>query len=168
MAEGDTTAPVDRIAAILSMPELKITITGPVPDDRRGGVPCTVRAWYATAGLGIRAAALSDEEWARVAPLLPKGRMGTVRRSVDAIFYKARTGKSWSVVIKETGGTIQASKHFNTWTSDDTWSRVCAALADVEQVPLPELQLLPSMVIEGRVDPSAMPNAEERSRTGCR
>ncbi|MFD8128326.1 recombinase family protein [Streptomyces mirabilis] len=157
----------DQQAAILSMMELKVTITGPVPDDRRGGVPCTVRAWYAAAGLGIPAAALSDEEWAKVAPLLPKGRRGTVRRSVDAIFYKARTGKSWPVVVKETGATIQASKHFNTWTSDDTWSRVCAALADVEQVPLPELQLLPSMVIQGRVDPSVMLNAEERSRTGC-
>ncbi|MGW1779047.1 transposase [Streptomyces sp. NPDC002143] len=150
------------------MLELKVTITGPVPDDRRGGVPCTVRAWYAAAGLTVPAAALSDEEWARVAPLLPKGHGGTVRRSVDAIFYKARTGKSWPNVLKETGATIQPSKHFNAWTSDGTWSRVNAALADVEQVPLPELQLLPSMVIEGRVDPSAMLNAEERPRRECR
>ncbi|MEU1520182.1 recombinase family protein [Streptomyces sp. NPDC005811] len=158
----------EQQAAILSMLELKITITGPVPDDRRGGVPCTVRAWYAATGLTIPAAALSDEEWTKVAPLLPKGRRGTVRRSVDAIFYKARTGKSWPDVIKETGATIQASKHFNAWTSDDTWSRVNAALADVAQVPLPEIRLLPSMVIEGRVDPSAMLNAEERSRRVCR
>lgn len=158
----------EQQAAILSMLELKVTITGPVPDDRRGGVPCTVRAWYAGAALGIPAAALSDEEWEKVAPLLPKGRRGTVRRSVDAIFYKARTGKSWPNVIKETGATIQASKHFNAWTSDDTWSRVNAALADVEQVPLPEIRLLPSMIIEGRVDPSAMLNVEERSRTECR
>lgn len=154
----------EQQAAILSMLELKVTITGPVPDDRRGGVPCTVRAWYATTGVCIPAAALSDEEWAKAAPLLPKGRRGTVRQSVDAIFYKARTGKSWPDVIKETGATIQASKHFNAWISDDTWSRVNAALADVERVPLPELRLLPSMVIEGRVDPSAMPNPEERSR----
>jgi DNA invertase Pin-like site-specific DNA recombinase len=158
----------EQQAAILSMLELKVTITGPVPDDRRGGVPCTVRAWYAVAGLGIPATELSDEEWAKIAPLLPKGRQGTVRRSVDAISYKARTGKSWPVVIKETGATIQASKHFNAWASDGTWSRVNAALADMEQVPLPELQLLPPMVIEGRVDPSAMLNPEERSRTGCR
>ncbi|MCT9006886.1 hypothetical protein N4G66_18660 [Streptomyces rhizosphaerihabitans] len=87
---------------------------------------------------------------------------------MDAISYKARAGKSWPDVIKETGATIQASKHFNAWASDGTWSRVNAALADMEQVPLPELQLLPPMVIEGRVDPSAMLNPEERSRTGCR
>ncbi|MGW3646654.1 recombinase family protein [Streptomyces sp. NPDC000878] len=158
----------EQQAAILSMLELKVTITGPVPTDRRGGVPCTVRAWYAANGRGIPAATLSDEEWAKVAPLLPEGRRGTVRRSVDAIFYKARTGKSWPCVLKETGASIQASKHFNAWTSDDTWSRVNSALSDVEQVPLPELQLLPSMVIEGRVDPSAMLNVEERSRTECR
>ncbi|WP_369224600.1 hypothetical protein AB5J52_27770 [Streptomyces sp. R39] len=55
----------EQQAAILSMLELKVTITGPVPDDRRGGVPCTVRAWYAASGLGIPVADLSDEEWAR-------------------------------------------------------------------------------------------------------
>ncbi|MFF5144006.1 recombinase family protein [Streptomyces sp. NPDC013157] len=148
----------EQQAAILSMLELKVTITGPVPDDRRRGVPCTVRAWYAASGLGIPVADVSDEEWARVAPLLLKGRRGTVRRSLDAIFYKARTGKSWPEVIKDTGATIQASKHFNAWTSDDTWARVNAALSHVEQVPLPEPQLLPPMIIEGRVDPSAMLN----------
>ncbi|THA99016.1 recombinase [Streptomyces sp. LRa12] len=155
-------------AAILSLLELKITVTGPVPDGRRGGVPCTVRAWYASAGLDVPAASLSDGDWAKVAPLLPKGRMGTVRRSVDAIFYKARTGKPWPAVIKETGATIQASKHFNAWTSDDTWDRVNAALAHVARVPLPEPELLPPMIIEGRVDPSAMLHPEGRSRRGCR
>lgn len=158
----------EQQAAILSVLELKVTITSPVPNDRRGGVPCTVRAWYAANGLGIPAATLSDGEWVEVPPLLPKGRRGAGRRSLDAIFYKARTGKSWPDVIKKTDASIQASKHFNAWTSDDTWSRVNAALSDVEQVPLPELQLLPSMVIEGRVDPSAMLNVEERSRTECR
>lgn len=158
----------EQQAAILSMLELKVTITGPVPDDRRGGVPCTVRAWYAATGLGVPAAVLSDEDWERVASMLPKSRRGAVRRSVDAIFHKARTGKSWPEVIKETGATIQASKHFNAWVSDGTWDRVNAALADVDQVALPEPRLLPSMVIEGRVDPSAMLNAEERSRRGCR
>jgi DNA invertase Pin-like site-specific DNA recombinase len=158
----------EQQAAILSMMELKVTITGPVPDDRRGGAPCTVRAWYAATGLGVPATALTDEQWEKIAPLLPKGRKGTVRRSVDAIFYKARTGKSWPSVIRETGATIQASKHFNAWASGDTWRRVHAALSDVAQVPLPELRLLPPMIIEGRVDPSVMLHPEGLSRTECR
>src|ERR1051325_7336782 len=41
----------------------------------------------------------------------------------------ARAGKSWPNVPKETGATIQASKQFNTWASDGTWSRVNAALS---------------------------------------
>ncbi|WP_225100475.1 recombinase family protein [Streptomyces sp. CoH27] len=155
-------------AAILSLLELKVTITGPVPNGRRGGVPCTVRAWYVATSLDVPATSLSDEDWAKVAPLLPKGRMGVVRRSVDAIFYKARTGKSWPDVVKETGATRMASKHFNAWTSDGTWDRVNAALADVERIPLPDPELLPPMIIEGRVDPSAMLYPEGRSRTGCR
>ncbi|MEU1594414.1 recombinase family protein [Streptomyces sp. NPDC005708] len=155
-------------AAILSLLELKVTVKGTVSGGRRGGVPCTVRAWYVAAGLDVPAASLSDGDWAKIAPLLPKGRMGVVRRSVDAIFYKARTGKSWPDVIKETGATRQASKHFNAWSSGETWDRVNAALADVERVPLSEPELLPPIVIEGRVDPSAMLHPEERSRTGCR
>ncbi|WP_308405387.1 recombinase family protein [Streptomyces sp. B93] len=158
----------EQQAAILSMLELKVTVTGPVPDGRRGGVPCTVRAWYAATGLGVPTSPLSDDEWATVAPLLPKGRKGVVRRSVDAIFYKARTGKSWPNVVKETGATIQASKHFSAWTSDGTWSRVNAALRGVDRVPLPEPELLPPMIIEGRVDSSVMLHPEGRSRRGCR
>ncbi|WP_369395227.1 transposase [Streptomyces sp. CG1] len=114
------------------------------------------------------AVSLSDDDWAKVAPLLPKGRMDIVRRSVEAIFYKARTGKSWPDVVKETGATRQASKHFNAWTTDGTWDRVNAALADVERVPLPEPALLAPMIIEGRVDPSATLHPEGRSRRGCR
>ncbi|MER5547638.1 hypothetical protein ABT072_35550 [Streptomyces sp. NPDC002589] len=71
-------------AAILSMLELKLTTTGPVPDERRGGVPCTVRAWYTATGLDIPTVSLSDDDWAKVAPSLLKGRMGTVRRSAEA------------------------------------------------------------------------------------
>ncbi|GAQ61072.1 recombinase family protein [Streptomyces scabiei] len=158
----------EQQAAILSMLELKVTVKGPVPDGRRGGVPCTVRAWYAAAGLQVPASAVSDDDWTKIAPLLPKGRTGTVRRSVDAIFYKARTGKSWPKVFKDTGATHQASVLFNAWKSDGTWTRVNAVLADVERTPLPEPELLPTMVIEGRVDPTAMLHVEERSRTGCR
>ncbi|MFD5699550.1 recombinase family protein [Streptomyces lasiicapitis] len=158
----------EQQADILSMLELKATVTGPVPVDRRGGVPCTVRAWYTAAGLNVPSASLSDDEWARISPMLPTGRKDTVRRSVDAIFYKARTGKSWPQVIKATGATVQASRHFNAWTSGDSWERVNAALEDTERVPLPEPELLPPLLIEGRVDTSAMLHAEEPSRTGCR
>ncbi|MFF0556186.1 recombinase family protein [Streptomyces sp. NPDC004266] len=143
--------PPEQQAAVLAMLELKITLTGPVPGDRRGGVPCPVRAWYTTTTFGVPAAPLTDEDWTKIAPLLPKGRRGTVRRSVGAIFHKARTGKSWLDAIKETGATVQASKHFNAWTFDDTWSRVNAALTHVEQVPLPAIRLLPPMVIEGAI-----------------
>jgi hypothetical protein len=66
----------EQQAAISSMLELKITVTGPVPDDRRGGVPCTVRAWYATAGLTVPAAALSDEEWEGLLPYSLRGAGG--------------------------------------------------------------------------------------------
>ncbi|MEV2253045.1 recombinase family protein [Streptomyces sp. NPDC050147] len=159
--------PVEQ-ADVLSMLELKVTITGPVPERRHCGVPCPVRAWYKGAELGVPARPLSDGEWARVAALLPKGRSGATRRSVNAIIQKARTGKSWVMVREETGASAMASRHFGTWVADGTWARVEAALRDVDRLPLPEPNLLPSMTIEGRIDPSAMRSAEELSRRGFR
>ncbi|TWE17921.1 recombinase family protein [Kitasatospora atroaurantiaca] len=150
---------------ILALLDVRVFIEGPVPM-RRGGVACTVQAWYRSAGLEAPASDLSDDDWELIAPLLPEGRRGRVRRSVEAIFAKARTGASWSELRKEYGSTSTASKYFNEWSVDCTWAAVNTALSEVERVALPVLDLAPPMRIEGRIDPRVMLTPEELSRTG--
>ncbi|MFF0308331.1 recombinase family protein [Streptosporangium sp. NPDC004379] len=155
---------LEEQSKILRLLDVKVFIEGPVPV-RTGGHICTVQSWYKSAGVNVPAADLSDEQWALVSHLLPAGRRGRVRRSVDAIFAKARTGVSWPTLREEYGSTSTASKYFNEWVSQGVWAELDAALAKVERVSLPALRLLPPMRIEVRFDPRVMLGAEERFRT---
>ncbi|MED7827609.1 transposase [Streptomyces chiangmaiensis] len=155
-------------AEILDLLEVRVTFTGPVPKELKTGTPCPVRAWYEAAGLEVPAAVLSDSDWRTVAPLLPQRPGDAIRRSVNAIFYKARTGMSWPEIISELGVTKTSADHFRRWSSDGTWKRVNEALTHTTRVPAWAPELLPPMTIEGRVDPRMMLSAAEPSRTGCR
>lgn len=158
----------EQQAEILSLLEIQVTFIGPVPRERRGGVPCSVATWYQTAGLSVPAADLSQSDWETIAPILPPGRMGVVRRSVNAIFRKARTGKSWAQLVSGGHATRMAQKHFATWSSDGRWAQVEAALGSVERVEPWRPALLPPLLIEGHVDPRVMLYAEGPSPTGYR
>ncbi|MFD5436483.1 transposase [Kitasatospora sp. NPDC127067] len=144
---------------------MKVFVLGPVPV-RTGGIACTVQAWYKAAKAAVPAADLTDKQWTLISHLLPAGRGSRVRRSVDAIFAKARTGVSWPKLREEYGSTSTASKYFNEWVAQGVWAELDLALAEVERVPLPGLDLLPPTRIEGRVDPRVILSAAEPSRTG--
>lgn len=77
----------------------------------------------------------SDEQWARVEPLLPsnKGRQGRPfrdnRRVVEAIAYRYRTGVPWRDLPRERFGAWQAIwKRHRRYAQDGTWDRVLAQL----------------------------------------
>ncbi|MEU5125399.1 recombinase family protein [Streptomyces mobaraensis] len=150
---------------IYELLDLKVTVEGPVPQ-RKKGVTCSVQAWYRERELQVPASDLTDEEWEAIAHLLPSGRGRTVRRSVNAILCKARTGVSWPSLRPEYGSMTAPSKFFGRWVSDGTWARVDAALSGAARVPLPVVDLYPPMRIEGRFDPRVMVSADTSSRTG--
>lgn len=150
---------------IIAQLDLTVFFEGPVPANR-SGVRCTVQAWYRSVESDVPAEDLSDEAWSRVEPLLPRGRGGTVRRSVNAILYKARTGASWPAVRAVYGSVSAASKYFNEWSADGTWAQVDRALGDIARVPVPSPDLLPPMRIEGHLDPRVILVHDEPSPKG--
>ncbi len=77
----------------------------------------------------------SDEQWARVEPLLPsnEGRQGRPfrdnRRVVEAIAYRYRTGIPWRDLPRERFGAWQTIwKRHRRYAQDGTWDRVLAQL----------------------------------------
>ncbi len=77
----------------------------------------------------------SDEQWARVEPLLPSnaGRrghpFGDNRRVVEAIAYRYRTGIPWRDLPREQFGPWQTVwKRHRRYAADGTWDRVLARL----------------------------------------
>ncbi|WP_331710564.1 IS5 family transposase [Tsukamurella pseudospumae] len=79
--------------------------------------------------------AISDEQWARIEPLLPSsvGRPGrrfeNNRRVVEAIIYRYRTGIPWrDLPVEAFGSWKTAWKRHRRYAQDGTWDKVLAAL----------------------------------------
>jgi transposase len=77
---------------------------------------------------------LTDEEWARLAPLLPAltrqrgGRWPDHRQVLNGILFRARSGVPWRDLPERYGPWQTCYKRFARWEADGTWARIEAAL----------------------------------------
>lgn len=77
---------------------------------------------------------MTDEQWARLGPLLPPQRPRTGRPArdhrtvVSAILWVLRTGAPWRDLPERFGPWSTAWSRFRRWTAAGIWSRVLAAL----------------------------------------
>ncbi len=79
--------------------------------------------------------ALRDDQWARMAELLP-GRVGHVggtardnRRFVEAVLYRYRAGIPWRDLPERFGGWKNTHTRFSRWAKGAVWERVFGALS---------------------------------------
>jgi putative transposase len=79
---------------------------------------------------------LTDAQFARIAPLLPKAKPGGRPRKVDlhgvvnAILYVNRTGCQWRALPKDYGPWSTAYDYFRKWRAAGVWHRVNDALRE--------------------------------------
>ena len=79
---------------------------------------------------------LSDYEWAILAPFVvetgtPRGRPPREhRRTLDAIFWIARTGAPWRDLPAEFRNRNSVHRQFRRWTASGRWDVLLQALAD--------------------------------------
>jgi transposase len=83
--------------------------------------------------------ALTDEQWARVQPLLPwraQGRKSTRgdRVFVDAVIFRAKTGVPWRDLPERFGPWKSVYNRFANWGAKDAWVDLFRALQiDVDE-----------------------------------
>lgn len=79
---------------------------------------------------------LTDAQWARIEPLVPKpkpgGRPATVERReiVNAIFYHVRNGGVWRSLPHDLPKWPTVYDYFRQWRDDGTWQRLHDAVRD--------------------------------------
>lgn len=79
-----------------------------------------------------RSQVLTDEMWARIAPLLPDttprrgGRWRDHRQVFEAICWRFRTGCPWRDVPAQFGPWQTVWHRFNAWAKDGTFDRILA------------------------------------------
>src|SRR4029450_11603583 len=77
---------------------------------------------------------LTDEEWARLGPLLPAGtphRGGRWRdhpQVLNGILFRTRSGVPWRDLPERYGPWETVYKRFARWQTDGTWARIQASL----------------------------------------
>ncbi len=75
---------------------------------------------------------LSDDEWARLQPVLPPRKAGKPRqddrRIIDGIVWKLATGAPWRDLPERYGPWQSAYTRFRRWQRARVWDRVLAAL----------------------------------------
>jgi transposase len=68
---------------------------------------------------------LSDEEWQRIEPLLPRGRRGARRvddrRVISGILHMLRSGARWRDCPPEYGPYTTIYNRFNRWSRQGIW-----------------------------------------------
>ena len=77
---------------------------------------------------------LSDEEWAVIAPLLPKNVRGPRRqddrRVLNGIFYILRTGAPWRDLPERYGPRTSVYNRYVRWGERGVWKGIFDALAE--------------------------------------
>jgi transposase len=77
---------------------------------------------------------LSDEEWERLAPLIPIPELGRtswhLRAQFNGIMWKYRTGSPWRDVPERYGKWGTVYERFRTWRDEGVWERLFAAVLD--------------------------------------
>ena len=91
---------------------------------------------------------LTDEEWGFFGPFVrvSTGRPpGDHRRTLDAVFWIARTGAPWRDLPNELGNSNSVHKQFRRWTTSGLWDLMLEMLANVGGNDL--VQMVDSTVI---------------------
>ena len=76
---------------------------------------------------------LTDEEWARLAPLLPGNapqgrRWADHRRVVNGVFHRVRAGCPWRDLPERYGPWQTVYERHRRWSADGTWEAILDAL----------------------------------------
>jgi len=76
---------------------------------------------------------LSDEEWGRIEPWLPRGRRGAHRvddrRVISGIIHMLKTGARWRDCPPDYGPYTTIYNRFNRWSKQGVWEDVFYALS---------------------------------------
>ena len=103
----------------------------------------------------MRRHALTDDQWARIEPLLPT-RTGPVakfgdRNFIDAVLFRAKTGVPWRDLPERFGPWKSVYNRFRNWSRSGIWELLFAAL-DVDGDEDNEDSIVDASVIRAHQD----------------
>lgn len=113
---------------------------------------------------------LSDAEWARIEPLLPRGRRGAHRvddrRVISGIVHMLRSGARWRDCPPAYGPYTTIYNRFNRWSRQGVWLAIFEALTG--HVPIYGLAMIDSSHIKAHRSAAGGKGGRSTRRSGSR
>jgi len=110
---------------------------------------------------------MTDDQWERVAPLLP-GKAGDPgvtadnRLFLNAIFWIAKTGAPWRDLPERLGNWNSVFQRFNRWARKGVWTQVMAVLSEDADL---EWLLIDSTIIRAHQHSAGQKGGQLRRRS---
>jgi transposase len=88
-------------------------------------------------GAGLLLDDVSDDEWAIVKRQIPKADSAkeaadpVIRRSVNAILWRMRTGEPWRFIPPQYGEATSIFRRFQKWSETGVWGDITKRLAEM-------------------------------------
>jgi hypothetical protein len=154
--------PVTEQAEVYALLDVRVTISGPVPKPRLGKA-CSLARWFDEHHRPVPDE-LTDQQWTCIEPIVrawepPHHRLLPGRNVINALLYKARTGQRWCDLPTHYGNGNSIHSRYTKWLKDGTWDKIMSKLP-ATGTPPPEPEKVPSLRVEGRVDPRLVTGAE--------
>ncbi|MFE3144077.1 recombinase family protein [Streptomyces scopuliridis] len=147
----------------MALLDVKVTFVEP-PRRRRSGQRCAVAAWFDVRQLPVPL--LSDEGWAKIAPLIRHRPRGVSPRLVmTGILYKVRTGTPWDDLPAVFGRPSTLQTHSARWRASGFWERAIQAIAGAQSTRLPAPSGL-NIRIECSIEPQKLLNNSPSADAG--
>ncbi|MFC3350472.1 recombinase family protein [Streptomyces echinoruber] len=150
---------------LLELLDTTVTVKGNARQGR-AGTPCALAGWFRENGRLVPE--MTDEAWQAVADLFPKLRKYDVRKVVDGLLYKARTGVQWAKLPAEYGHGPSVHTMWTRWHKTGLWEQAMDRLADRGGVEPFRPWVAPSMSIRTWVIPELLLDAEQNLGGGLR
>jgi len=120
---------------------------------------------------------LTDEEWALIAPLIPRAKRGggkrtvSMREVVNGLMYVLGTGCQWRALPKDLPPRSTVNGYFADWDYDGTLDRIHHALylgcrEQVDRAPSPTAAIIDSQSVKSaeKGGPASIPLASTLAR----
>ncbi len=153
---------------VLGLLDVKVTITGPIPQPRLGK-PCSLAQWFKDNDRLVPDE-LTEEAYALIEPIIkawepPNHRFNDHRDMVNGILYKARTGALWFDLPERYGTRGGLHSRYKRWAEVGVWDQILAALPNTGQPVWTPPPPVPPFRVEGRVDPRVLTDADIQTET---
>ncbi|MFJ4972121.1 recombinase family protein [Streptomyces sp. NPDC088755] len=151
---------LEKQRELMVLLEAEVTVIGDAPQGRKGQ-PCALAAWFSERDLEVPI--ITDEGWARVAPLVEwKSRKIAPRTVLAGILYKVRTDTPWKDLPSLFGSPATLQTYWTRWRQSGFWEQAMDALGHECSTPLPTPQP-PQIKLRCLIEPEVLLESECRS-----